>query len=162
MSRSRIAVAAVTLLTAALPATAAAQQPPTITASGVAQVKPEPANRKNNGSIRKAVDEARAKALPQAIANARAHAGELAAAANVTLGSLLSISDTPQAGFPYFNLYGQDGTFGPGRYCGDVRRSRTVVRDGVRRRVPAKGTRRVCRVPSQVYANVALTFATTG
>ncbi|HWK29186.1 MAG TPA: SIMPL domain-containing protein [Solirubrobacter sp.] len=158
MSRSRTAIAAVALLFAALPAAAQAQSP-TIVANGTAQVKPEPANRKSESSIRKAVREARDKALPKAIADARVRAAELAAAANVTLGGLLSIADAPLAGYP-FAYYGQDGTFGPNRYCAQVRRYHTVKRNGVRRRV-AGPKRKVCRVPSQVSASVALTFATS-
>ena len=90
------------------------------------------------------------------MADARAHATALAAAARLTLGALISISDAPPS--PYFSIYGQLGTFPNGRYCGQVRRTRTVVRNGVRRRVSA-GTRRVCRVPPQVVSSVQLTYA---
>jgi uncharacterized protein DUF541 len=139
-------------------APAHAQQPTTtLTANGLGEAKPEPENRKSDRSIREAVAAANAKALPDAMANARAHAAELAAAAGVTLGPLVAIADAPNNGYPFF--YGQNGTFGNGHYCGQVRNTRTVVRNGVRRRVAAKGTHRVCRVPAEVYASVALTFS---
>jgi hypothetical protein len=155
MSRGILIAAAFLLLTA--PA-ASAQQ--TITATGTAQVRPEPENRRNNASIRAAVREANERALPRAIANARARAAELATAAGVTLGPLLSISDAPLPGYP-FAFSPQNGTFGNGRFCGRVPNFRTVVRNGVRRRVRARGTRRICRVPPQVNASVTLTFAVT-
>jgi hypothetical protein len=52
------------------------------------------------------------------------------------------------------------GTFPNGHFCGTVRKTRTVVRDGRRRRVSA-GTRRVCRVPPQIVSSVQLTYAIT-
>jgi uncharacterized protein YggE len=143
---------------AALPAVADAQQP-TITAAGQGEVKPEPKNRKIDVSIRKAVEVAHAAALPLAIADARAKAAELAAAAGLTLGPLVSIADAPQPGYP-FSFSQQNGTFGNGHYCGKVRNFKTVVRNGARRRVVAKGTHTVCRVPPEVYANVSLVFST--
>ena len=93
-----------------------AQQPATtLTANGIGEAKPEPENRRSDASIRKAVAAANAKALPEAMANARAHAAELAAAAGVTLGPLVSISDSPNNGYGFFV---QNGTFGNGHYCG--------------------------------------------
>jgi uncharacterized protein YggE len=144
-------------LTALAAAPAQAQQPATtLTANGLGEADVKPENRKSDASIRKAVEEANAKALPDAMAKARAHAAELAAAAGVTLGPLIAIADNPNNGYTFF---GQQGTFGNGHYCGQVRNTRTVVRNGVRRRVAAKGTHRVCRVPREVYATVALTFS---
>jgi len=153
------AVGAAILFAAVLPAPAGAQTP-TITATGQGEVKPEPANRKIDVSIRKSVQVAHAAALPLAIADARAKATELAAAAGLTLGPLVSIADAPQPGYPF--VYSQqNGTFGDGKYCGKVRNVKTVVQpNGSRRRVVAKGTHTVCRVPPEVYANVSLTFAT--
>ena len=154
-----IAVAAALSLAAVLPAAAGAQQP-TITATGSGEVKPEPKNRKIDVSIRKAVEVAHTAALPLAIADARANAAELAAAAGLTLGPLITIADAPQPGYP-FVFTQQNGTFGNGHFCGKVRNFRTVVRNGARRRVAVKGTHTVCRVPPEVYANVELTFATS-
>jgi hypothetical protein len=128
-------------------------------AIGTAHVKPVPGDRGSEASIRKAVAAAYAKALPLAVADARADAGELAAAAGVKLGTLLSVAEPSAAGYP-FGFSPENGTFGNGRFCGNVRRFRTIVRrDGSRRRVPLKGTRRVCRVPANVSATVSLSYA---
>ena len=151
-------IGAAMLFAAALPAAADAQKP-TITATGQGEVKPEPKNRKIDVSIRKAVEVAHTAALPLAIADARANAAELAAVAGLTLGPLVSIADAPQPGYP-FVFTQQNGTFGNGHYCGKVRNFKTVVRNGVRRRVLAKGSHTACRVPPEVYANVSLTFST--
>jgi uncharacterized protein YggE len=151
-------IGAAMLFAAALPAAAQAQQP-TITATGQGEVKPEPRNRKIDVSIRKAVEVAHAAALPLAMADARANAAELATAAGLTLGPLVTIAGAPQPGYP-FAFSQQNGTFGNGHYCGKLRNFKTVVRNGVRRRVVAKGTHTACRVPSEVYANVSLTFST--
>ncbi len=156
-----IAVAAV-LATGALATGARAQAPapPTITASGTAQVEPKPQDRNDEASIRTAVDAANAKALPRAVADARRHAADLAAAAGLHLGALLSISDSPTAVLPYFISF-QNGTFGEGHFCGRIRNTKTVVgSNGVRRRVATKGTHKICRVPPYVVASVSLTFAT--
>ena len=159
--RRAMKVSAIVVLTAAgLPPAAGAQQPPTLTAEGSAQVKPEPRNRRDNASIKKAVEAAEAEAQPKAIAAARAHAAELAAAAGVTLGRLVGIADAPLAGYPFIYTP-QYGTFGNGRFCGQVRNTRTVVRNGVRRRVATKGKHKVCRVPPQVTASVSMTFSIT-
>jgi len=72
--------------------------------------------------------------------------------------ALVSISDSPNNGYGFFV---QNGTFGNGHYCGKVRNTHTVVRNGVRRRVASKGTHRVCRVPAEIYATVSLTFSVT-
>jgi uncharacterized protein YggE len=160
---SRVAPAlsvSIVALALAAAAPAHAQQPATtLTANGIGEAKPDPENRKSDASIRKAVAEANAQALPKAIDNARAHAAELATAAGVTLGPLIAIADGQNGGYPFY--FQQNGTFGNGHFCGQVRRTRTVVRNGVRRRVAAKGTRRVCRVPGEIYAAVTLTFSVT-
>jgi uncharacterized protein YggE len=151
------AIGGAVLFAAALPAAANAQQP-TITATGQGEVKPDPRNRKIDVSIRKAVEVAHAAALPLAMADARAKAAEMAAAAGLKLGALISIADAPQPGYP-FGFSQQNGTFGNGHFCGKVRNFKTVVRNGARRRVVAKGAHTACRVPPEVYANVSLTFS---
>ena len=156
-------VSAIGAALAVLPAPAVyAQQPAaqTVTSTGVGEADVDPSDRKDEKSIRDAVVAANAKALPLAVANARTHAAELAAAAGLKLGALISISDAPAAGVPFFYLP-QNGTFGNGRFCGKVRNTKTVVRNGRRRRVPVKGTHKVCRVPPEVYTSVSITFAVT-
>jgi hypothetical protein len=163
--RSRLALAgALAGCTAfALSAAAApAQQPaatPTISVVGKAQVKPTPVNRTSNASIRKAVADARAAATPRAIADGRRRAAALAGASGLPLGALISIAEAPPSPFGFPGQFGEDGTFGPGRYCGLVR-SVTFRTDAQGRRRPVRGRRhRVCRVPSSVAANLTLVFA---
>lgn len=155
-SMSLAAVAVGMLL--AVPA-AQAQAPSTLSASGIAQAGVKPENRNSNTLIRAAVQAARAKALPLAIADAKRRAQELATAAGVTLGVLVGLSDAGQSG--YFGPYGY-GSFGPDRYCGRVANYKTVRRNGRRVRVRVKGTHRVCRVPREVYASATVTFAISG
>ena len=73
---------------------------------------------------------------------------------------MISIEDTAPS--PFFGSpYGQDGTFGPGKYCGLVTRYRTTRSpSGAVRRTPIGRTRR-CRFPTQVTATETVTFATT-
>ncbi len=152
-SMSLVLVAFALLLAAP---TAHAQTPGTLSASGLAQAEVKPENRKSETSIREAVRAARAQALPLAIAEAKRRAQELATAAGVTLGALVSISEGGQNGFylPY-----QFGSFGYDKYCGQVANYKTVRRNGRRVRVRVKGTHRVCRVPREVYATATVTFA---
>jgi uncharacterized protein YggE len=144
------------LLLVVVPA-ARAQTPATLSASGLAEAQVKPENRKSESSIRAAVAAARAQALPKAVTQAKANALELAKAAGVTLGALVSITDA--AGQPNYYVPYSYGSFGPNRYCGDVPNYKTVTRDGRKRRVRVKGTHRVCRVPSRVYASATVTFA---
>jgi hypothetical protein len=159
----RLAVATAAAAVLAVPAAARAQAPAplsptrTIVALGASTAPVAPKDRKSNDSIKAAVDAAAEKALPEAISEGRKEAGELAAAAGVTLGQLLTISNaplSPYGPFPY-NL----GPFGPGQFCGN--RSVAVVRRDAkgRRRVAGRRTRHVCVVPPRVTQQVTLTFA---
>lgn len=59
--------------------------------------------------------------------------------------------------------FGSDqGTFGPGQFCGRVARYRT--RRGPSGRIISRtriGSRRLCRVPSRVFVAVTVTYSTT-
>lgn len=156
MPKSMSLMAAAFTLLLAAPA-AQAQTPSTLSATGVAQTKVEPEDRNSETSIREAVQAARTKALPLAITDAKGRAQDLATAGGVTLGALVALSDTGGQG-GYFGPFAY-GTFGYNKYCGQVARYRTVTRDGKRRRVRIKGTRRVCRFPSQIYVTATVTYA---
>lgn len=148
-------------LALAFTASAAAQDAatPAITVNGTAQVKPKPRDRNDEASIAKAVRRAHAAATPLAIADGNARAATLAGLAGVTLGPVLEIAQAPPTPFPYFGLGGQDGTFGPGKYCGTIRSSRlTKTKGGKRRRVVT--TRHGCRVPTAVTETLSMTFST--
>lgn len=132
----------------------------TVTAIGSAVVAPDPGDRNSNTSIRKAVARAQTAVLPLAIRAARARARVLAAESGLTLGALVGIADQPPSPFSPFGIYGVEGTFGPGSYCGNVARYRTVrMANGTIRRTRL-GTRRLCRVPNRVGATVSATYAT--
>jgi uncharacterized protein YggE len=160
MSRSSrcslVAVAAA--LVPAAPALAQAPTPPpkTVSAQGTASAQVKPNDRTSNASIAAAVEAAEAKALPGAVADAKAHAAKLASLAGLTLGGIIAIADTPPT--PFGPFYPTTGTFGPGRFCGTVR---TVVTrkgpDGKRHR--SIRSHHTCRVPPSVTASVTITFS---
>jgi len=170
MSRIRTARAAGAVVIASLACAtpAAAQAPPapppltTVTVSGSGIVKPTPLNRKSNASIAKAVRDAKAAATPLAIADGRARAANLATQTGMVLGQLIAVTEGGSAPFGFFGpFYGQEGTFGPGKFCGTVRTPiYRKAADGKRKRVGFR-TRHTCRVPPQVSASLGMTFATT-
>jgi uncharacterized protein YggE len=164
-----VAFAAAIAATAALATTPAAAQAPvspppapnTITVTGSAQVTPKPRDKKSNASIKKAVGDARRAAIPLAIGNAKGRAATLSQLSGIPLGALISIAETsPSSPFYYPGPYGEDGTFGPGRYCGIVHRT-IFRRDAQGRRRPV-GTRtsRQCRVPRVISSNLTMVFST--
>jgi Protein of unknown function (DUF541) len=159
MSRSRCLLVASSIL-ALLPASAAAQQPAgrTVAATGVASVKVKaPSDRTHEAPIRAAVEAAEEKALPRALADARAKAAELAKLSGLTLGGIESISDAAASPYgPFFY-----GSFGPDRFCGTIRTSVFKRgKDGKRHRVGSR-TRHTCRVPATVTSTLTVTFAAT-
>jgi hypothetical protein len=162
------AVASVLSISAAVVVTPAAAQTPaggtpaphTITVNGSAQVEPKPFDKKSNTSIKKAVAKARAEAVPLAIANGRGRAATLSQLSGIALGELISIAEAPAAPYFFPGPFGEDGTFGPGEYCGTVR-TRIVRRDAQgRRKVVGTRTRRQCRVPRYISSNLTMVFST--
>jgi Protein of unknown function (DUF541) len=160
MCRSRCLLVASTVALL-LPASALAQTPGpdrTIEATGVASVKVKaPSDRTHEAPIRAAVEAAEEKALPRAVAEARSKATDLAKLSGMTLGAIVSISDSGASAYgPFFY-----GTFGPDRFCGTIR---TPIfkrgKDGKRHRVGTR-TRHTCRVPPTVTSTVTVTFAAT-
>ena len=149
-------------LVCAAPAAAQAPAPPnTITVTGSGSVKPSPQDRKSNASIATPGEDAGAAATPLAIADGRARAERLAGLAGLTLGPLIAISVGAPSPFGFYGpVYGQQGTFGPGKFCGTVRvpifrRTPNGARKLVRTR-----TRHTCRIPPQVTESLGMTFAT--
>jgi hypothetical protein len=157
----RLKVGLTAALAAGLLVPAAQAQAPakSVSAIGTASVKVTPTDRKSNASIKAAVEAADASARPKALAAARERATELAQTAGLTLGGILSVGDAPASPFgPYF-AYGQQGTFGLGKYCGVVR-SFHIKRDSNGRIHRVAGRRhRICRVPPQVVTSLTVTFA---
>jgi hypothetical protein len=104
-----------------------------VTGTGVGS-SPLEAARKTSPAIRRALRAARLAATPGAAEAARANARAAAAATGVTLGPLFSVVEPA-------NFYGYEpllGAFGPGRFCGIVRRT-------IFRRDPETGAGRIVR-----------------
>lgn len=164
--RTVAAVVAFAFIAGCLAAVANAQAPATsptertLVAVGTGVVKVTPKDKTSNASIVAAVEAAEAKALPKALAEARSEATELATAAGVTLGPLISLSNSPASGGVFFGpYYPTTGTFGPGKFCGNVRtRSVKIGKDG-KRHFGKTRTHRTCRIPPTVQRSVQLTFA---
>ena len=77
----------------------------------------------------------------------------------MALGSLLAVAEASASPYgPFLGPFGP-GAFGPGKYCGTVRRAvfRTT-KAGRRKRVGTR-TSRVCRVPPEVAASLTMTFS---
>jgi hypothetical protein len=108
-----------------------------LVADGDAATPVRPRDRRSSASIRRAMDAARAAAAPLALAGARADADRLARAAGIPLGALFSIAEVHR---PFDDW--SAGPFGPGRFCGTIRRP-------IFRRDPATGRRRVVRRVSE-------------
>jgi len=111
----------------------------TVRASGTASAPVHPRNRDLSRSIKRAIFGARRLATPEAAAIALRNARTAAGAAGLELGPIVSVAETSPAYFygPYFYDFGL-GSFGPGRFCGIVRRP-------VVRRDPDTGEARVVR-----------------
>jgi uncharacterized protein YggE len=153
------------LLAAGAGSSAHAQQPAatgkTVTAVGIGQVAVKPQDRHKNASIVAAVEAAEAKAVPQAVSDARERATGLAQAAGLTIGAVQSVQETPQSPFgPYFGgPLAYPAPFGKDKYCGDERRARFVRDANGRRRVAGSRVVHVCRPPRFVIVNLSVTFA---
>ena len=119
---------------------------------GVADVE---AARKTSPSIRRALRAGRLAATPAAAETARGNAEAAATASGVPLGSLFSVVEAQ-------NFYGYEpllGAFGPGRFCGIVRRT-------IFRRDPETGEGRIvrrirkrrCFAPRQATVRLEVTY----
>jgi hypothetical protein len=129
--------ASVTVTFATAETSAATPAGRALVADGDAAAPVRPRDRRSSASIRRAMDVTRAAAAPVALAEARADADRLAGGAGIPLGALFSIAEVRP---PYD--YPSAGSFGPGRYCGTIRRP-------VFRRDPATGRRRIVRRVSE-------------
>lgn len=134
---------------------AAAASAQAVVASGTETATVDP-RRQTSPSIRAALRRAQLVADPLALAVARGRAAGAARAAGVPLGPLLALAEEPAAAFSPDIV---SGTFGPGRFCGIIRRVR-FRRDpttGRPRRVRGPRVRR-CYVPG-VSSVLRVTFA---
>jgi hypothetical protein len=139
-------------LVSAAPAAAAAAG--TVTATGTGQAKVTPSNRHSNASIIAAVDAARRVALKGAFTEAAEYAQQYATAADLTLGSVLSVSDALSNSYGPGAFY---GTFGPNQYCGTLRQPVFKRVHGHRRLTGFKSVHR-CFVPPFAFVTLSVTY----
>jgi uncharacterized protein YggE len=135
----------------AQPATSSTAQ--TITATGTAQKRVVPKDRKSNASIAAAVEKAHRASIAGALKEAHEYAELYAKAVGMKLGSVISVSDA-QNGFFYGP--GTIGPFGPGRFCGTITR---VVGRPVKGQKPKLKRVHRCFVPSFASATLTVTYA---
>ncbi|MEA2494502.1 MAG: hypothetical protein QOJ29_2413 [Thermoleophilaceae bacterium] len=156
-----IAVVTSLVALAGVPGVADAQSPATKTITAIASgrvVVKRPAKLRSV-TIGAAVEAARRVALSGAVANAREEAERLAAAAGLTLGSLQSVAELPPSPFGPYPVYGVDGTFGPGKYCGRIR-TPVFKRENGRRVFQHRFRSHFgCRVPRDVSVTISESFA---
>jgi hypothetical protein len=138
-------------------APASADQPKSVTATGAAQEKVTPKDRHSNASISAAVDAARAKGIASAFNEAHEYALRYARAAGLTLGAIVSVSDSQNNGFGYYGP-GFFGPFGPNQFCGTVAQPRFKVVAGKRKRVGVKHVHR-CFVPPFEATTLTVTYS---
>jgi uncharacterized protein YggE len=160
-----VAVAVVAVALAVATPALAASTGQTITATGTGRVKVKPANRHSNASIAAAEKAAQKASVPLAISDAKSEAQQYAAAAGLTLGPLVSISDEV-SNSPYGPFFGdsyQQGPFGPGKYCGTVRQvvGRPHVETVHGKKVVKVHLKKVhrCIVPSPATTTLAVTYS---
>ena len=158
------ALAATTAALLAVPAATAQAPAPsparTVTATAAGRVTVPRDVAKNSKAIGAAIEAAHDRAVRLAIANAREEAARVAAASGLTLGALVSVAE-PQPS-PFFggtSVYGADGTFGPGRFCGQIRTP--IRRRTAQGRLRTVGSRAHfgCRIPPEVSQTISATFA---
>jgi Protein of unknown function (DUF541) len=122
-----------------------------IEGSGAAFARPE-VERETSPAIRSALLATRLEVTPEAAKTARANAEGAAAPTGIQLGPLFAVVESA-------NLYGYEpllGNFGPGQFCGFVRRGRIRVdpETGRRRFVRLKRVRRCYRPTVYVRLDV--------
>ncbi len=117
--------------------------PPGVTAIGFASAKVDATDRDSEAKIRRAVAAAEVRARPQAFADARRKAQELAGVAGMRLGAVWSVSVDPNV--PYYGGGLTQGTFGINRYCGTIGRR--------------NHRRHACNAPDVVNVYLTVTFA---
>lgn len=157
MRRGVLGAVVVALLLATTPAIgqpATSSMAQTITATGTAQKRVVPKNRKSNASIAAAVEKAHKASIAGALKEAHEYAELYAKAVGMTLGSVISVSDA-QNGF----FYGPGtifGTFGPDKFCGTLNQ---VVGRPVKGQKPKFKKVHRCIVPPFASATLTVTYA---
>jgi hypothetical protein len=134
-----------------------APEPDTVVAHGRAQSRVAEPPKRTNGSVERAVVDARMRSIPKAVDAARTEAAALAKAAGLELGEPAGIArDAPAPGW----YDDSTGRFGPGRWCGNIVTWHSKRgADGTPRRFSR--SHRGCHKPKRVEVSVTVTFAAT-
>lgn len=132
----------------------------TVQASGVGQATVRVSAPLTQLKIARAVEEARALAVPRAFINTQVQAARYAEAANLRLGAIVSVEEPPFNPFGGYFSGVSNGRFGPNKYCGKVTRVKRTNVNGVRR-VVSRTTRKRCFKPEYVSVSIAVTFLAT-
>lgn len=132
----------------------------TVAAYGTGQVPVTPSNAKSESSIVAAIQDAQKRSIPAAMEDARLRATDIAAAANLTLGTIVSVEQQDANPFVYAGPFPVNGPIvGPfsGDFCRTFNRPIFGRVDGKRkvvRRVPT----RQCIVPPFVVTTLEVTY----
>ncbi len=146
-------------LALALAAPAVADTGSSVTATGTASVRVTPKDRHSNASIKAAVEAAQNAGIPLAIADAKEYAAKYAAAARLTLGPIVAVSDEVSNG--YFGPGQFIGPFGPEQYCGTIRQPVFKLLKNHRRKLVRFKKVHRCFVPFQEITTLAVTYSAT-
>lgn len=125
-----------------------------LVATGLAGAPVQPRNRRSSASIRHALLAARLAGAPAALADARRDAANIARSGGMPLGGLFSIAEVRR---PFEDPTA--GSFGPGRFCGTIRRP-VFARDPAtgRQRILRRITQRRCFFPSSATVVLRVTY----
>jgi hypothetical protein len=152
-----LASAVATAVLAAAPTVAQAQDGKTVTATGTGQARVHPRNRHSSPSIAAAVDAARKVAIKSALSDAHEYALDYAHATRLTLGGVISVSDSQANGFYGPGVSGAFiGPFGPNQYCGTLSQ---IIGRPVRGKKPKFKKVHRCIVPRFAYTTLTVTYS---
>jgi uncharacterized protein YggE len=140
-------------------AVAQTQQSDTITATGTGQTRVVPKNRHSNASIVAAVDAARKASIKGALKEAHEYALQYAKDADMTLGTVISVSDAQTNGYIGPGYIGPGfigGSFGPSQYCGTIQQ---LVGRPARGKKPKFRKVHRCFVPRFAFTTLTVTYS---
>ena len=130
--------------------------PPGISAIGSVAVRVPSDTRRTQVAISRAVAAATRQAVPRAIRAATRRARGIAVASGLRLGAIYGVGPETSGSYGWS---AETGTFGPGRFCGRVRRFAGFRILSTGRRARRYRWARSCRAPREVIVSLTVTFA---
>lgn len=130
--------------------------PPGISAIGSVAVRVPTDTRRTQTAISRAVAAANEQAVPRAVKAATQRARAMAVASGLRLGAIYGVAPETSGSYAWS---AEPGTFGPGRYCGRVRRFAGFRILSTGRRARRYRRARSCRAPGEVIVSLTVTFA---